>query len=193
MEKKTHIAFAIAASSVLLNPIALKYKTINIVASSIGGLLPDIDVTTSETHKDVTIISVISFLFMLTIIGLDFYYNFGILKLISKNFNIFKFILGIGLFLLICSHGLHTPHRSFMHSIFASVLLSGTIYLIFKPAVIPFFIGMISHIVIDLLNKIKVQVFYPLNYRIGFNLVSSNGFVSKIICILSLFIAFISK
>ena len=92
-----------------------------------------------------------------------------------------RLLIGMGAILGICIFGKNQPHRSFMHSILAVALLSGATYIIL-PEIVPYLsISMLSHILIDTLNKKRVHIFYPLPWGIAFNLCKAKGLVNDII------------
>lgn len=73
-----------------------------------------------------------------------------------------------------------------MHSFTALVILTIIVDFIFHDATLPFAIGMLSHILLDLLNMKKVQLFYPLKNKFGLKLCSANGTVNTVIFISSI-------
>ena len=80
MKQSTHIAVATAINLAVFHPIDLNNFTLLIAASSIGGIISDIDVTTSESHKDLEKIIIISFIAIVLCSISEVYFNIGILK-----------------------------------------------------------------------------------------------------------------
>lgn len=186
MTRKTHILAAASLSLFILNPSSAKYCIVDLVGTSIGSMIPDIDVSTSDSHKDILTISILSILFIGASIGIDLIYNFGLIKLIRRHTELSHIIISFLLFILLCAHGLHTKHRTFMHSFLATFIFTFLVYCIFPNIALPFFIGMVSHILLDLLNHKKVQIFYPSKKKYYLNLCSSNGIVNNVIAIASI-------
>lgn len=186
MQKRTHATFGVALASIILAPATTKMAAVTIGASFIGSLIPDIDVSTSDSHKTMNIIAITSLVITIAFLILDYYLNFGLLSLMKKNFNIVRTILCFLITILLCAHGLHTPHRTFMHSIVSASIFTVLMYFLFKPGYKAFFIGYIAHILLDLLNKKRVQLFYPFKTKFCLNLCESDGLINNIICTLSI-------
>ena len=121
---------------------------------------------------------------------IEYFLGFSIFAYIGENEKTLSFILGIIAFLAVCIYGITKPHRSFMHSFTALFILTIIVDFIFHDAALPFAIGILSHILLDLLNMKKVQLFYPFKKRFGFKLCSANGMVNMVLFItcISIFI-----
>lgn len=181
MKQSTHIAVATATNLAIFNPGDLSSFALLIAASAIGGIVSDIDVTTSESHKELEKIILTSFVSIVLCSICEVYFNIGIFNWLQNNLQIAKNLgLLLGAF-CICFFGMHQPHRSFMHSLTSVILLSGILFFIYKPFAIYFGVAMISHITIDLLNKKKVQILYPLKLKFCFNLCDSNKTADKML------------
>lgn len=57
--------------------------------------------------------------------------------------------------------GLFSSYRQFTHSLVATFLFSVAIALIYTPVAKYFFVGYLSHLLIDLLNHKGIQLFFP--------------------------------
>ena len=121
---------------------------------------------------------------------IEYFSGFSIFSYISEHKKVLPFILGIIAFLAVCIFGITKPHRSFMHSFTALFILTAIVDSIFHDAALPFAIGMLSHILLDLLNMKKVQLFYPFKKKFGLKLCSANGTVNMVLFItcISIFI-----
>ena len=73
-----------------------------------------------------------------------------------------------------------------MHSFTALAILTIIVDFTFHDATLPFALGMLSHILLDLFNKKKVQLSYPLKNKFGLNLCSANGIANTVIFISSI-------
>ena len=83
------------------------------------------------------------------------------------------------IFLGVCTFGKNQPHRSFMHSLPALVILSGIVYGIFHDLTPYFFTAMLSNMMIDMLNYKNVRILYPLKFGISLDLCHASGLVSR--------------
>lgn len=180
MTGKTHVSVGLATSILVTQPNTLKEFIFCIGVASIGSVISDIDVKTSESHTEIN--RVLGFTTILVIISaaLEIYFHIGILKAFQNDSNLMRLLLGVSLFLGVCAYGKNQPHRAFMHSLLATALLTGAVYTLLPDAAIYFAISMLSHIAIDTLNYKKVSLFYPLPWRICFRICHARGFVNKI-------------
>ena len=178
MTGKTHMLAGIAVSTLILAPggyedisAAAEHVT-GIAAAAIGSVICDIDVHTSGSYRKlVQIVSAMAAI-ILALLALDWGVKTHFWQQIKESVAGHESLwlpLGAGIaFLLICIWGSRRPHRSFMHSFLAVVLLGGCVYLA-VPVLFPgFVIGMLSHILLDVVNYKKIRIFFP--YIKGFAL-----------------------
>ncbi|MBS3160267.1 metal-dependent hydrolase [Candidatus Woesearchaeota archaeon] len=77
-------------------------------------------------------------------------------------------------------------HRRLIHSIIFASILSLVIKMVFNEYWIPFYIGYLSHLFLDVLTKQGLYIFYPSNFKLdGF--IKTNGLFEKVF----LFILFV--
>lgn len=185
MSGVTHLAVGMAACFVAFQPDTIEEVTLCIGVSSIGGMLSDIDVDTSTAKKKTErVVGVILLLFLVTIL-VNWKFHLGIEKLFLENLGFLRLLLGFAGLVAICMYGMEQPHRTFMHSISAVILTAGACWLL-SPKLVPYMIlSMSSHIILDLLNKKKVQVFYPFRWKWCLKLCKADGIVSSILLGLS--------
>ena len=193
MRCRTHMTAANASMLLILNPQTPKELLIAMSACTIGSVISDLDIRTSDAHKYIDAVTIVTFIFTIIFYICDLKYNYGIFSSI-KNGPFYLPILGILIILGTTFFGSHQPHRSFLHSFFGAFVLTLTTYLCFGNVWIPFLIGIISHILLDLFNKKSIRLFYPSKKGYYFNLCEYGGlldkilfYVSLIICILKLF------
>lgn len=191
MKQATHIAVATATNLAIFKPTSINSFALVIAASTIGGIISDIDVTTSESHKELEKIIIISFIAIVLSSICEVYFNIGIFNWLQNNLEIAKNLGLILAFFCICFWGMHQPHRSFMHSITSVIILSTILFFIYKPFAIFFAIAMLTHICIDLFNKKKIQLLYPLKFKFCFNLCESGKTADKIMCKVASIVAII--
>lgn len=180
MTSRTHIATSTAITMAIINPSSLSYLTIALSTAVLGSTIPDIDIITSDSREYLTKILFILTISIITCLGLEIYFDLGLIELIKKKTEITYILVGLTLFLVTCFYGIHKPHRTFMHSLICLLILTYLVSIIFKISTLPFFIGMLSHIVLDLLNHKKIQLFYPFKKRVGLNLCDADGIVNNI-------------
>ncbi|MBQ6495105.1 MAG: metal-dependent hydrolase [Bacilli bacterium] len=186
MEKKTHVACANLVSLSLLQPKTVPELLITVGTSTIGALLPDVDLKDSTSDKifDRLMTSLITIIIMSIII--NYFFNINIYNKIKEYNNIYNYIICITIFIIMSYLGSKTSHRSFTHSFLGlfiySIILS---YSFSNKIVITYFISHLSHIILDLLNMKGIALFYPLKFRLSLKLCEVKGIVNKILFITS--------
>lgn len=175
MTGKTHLTVGTASALVFTKPQTLKELTLCIGVAAIGSLICDIDVKTTKSHKTADRIIPLSIIAAVLCWYMEYRYSLGIFDSFKRDSNIARLMLGFAAFLVICWFGKEQPHRSFMHSILACLLLTGAVYVMF-PAVAEYFgIAMASHMIIDTLNYKNVKLLYPLKTGVSFNVCHAKG------------------
>ncbi|MGN1393944.1 MAG: metal-dependent hydrolase [Succinivibrionaceae bacterium] len=173
---KTHFSFGLAASIIYGHPTSLTSYAIGLSVGALGSIIPDIDIGTSKSHKELLkIIAVLLFIIGMTVLS-DVYFNVGIYETITKNRNGVIISIALISFAFVSIIGMLSAHRGFMHSFFALLLLSSCVYCIYQPVLPYFVVGFLSHLFLDIFNEKKVQLFYPLkNLGISLGIASSDG------------------
>ncbi|MBQ3566322.1 MAG: metal-dependent hydrolase [Oscillospiraceae bacterium] len=172
---KTHMMVGIASTLLVTQPDSLTELLTASSAGAIGALISDIDVDSSSSHRDANKVIFLAAAVIAGAVAADYFANFGIIENVINNGSIAKIIVGILLFLVVCAFGKETPHRSFMHSFTALIILDAALILIYMPLTVYFTIGFLSHLVTDIFNKRKLKLFYPLKKGISFNLFHAKG------------------
>lgn len=183
MTCKTHVVAANATALLLTQPNNINSLALCMVSATIGGLICDLDVVTSDSHKYVDRFVLFTVLGIILTIFLEMFFNLGITEWINKNSSYLNISITAIIFLFVCFFGMHQPHRSFMHSITGLIILSFILLLTFQEIVIPFSLGMLSHILLDLFNKKGIQLFYPFKKRFELKLCSADGIINNILFI----------
>jgi len=177
---KTHMAVGIAATLAITQPSGVSELVLAVGAGSLGALISDIDVGTSNSHRDADKITALSVVVVLAVFALDYFCNTQIIERIIGSSGYLRIIAGLLLFIGICAFGKEQPHRSFMHSFLALILLSFALGLIWEKAVIYFAVGFLSHLATDVFNKKKVRLLYPLKGGVSLGLFHAYGLANDI-------------
>jgi inner membrane protein len=72
-------------------------------------------------------------------------------------------------------------HRGFTHSLLCICLLYPLIYYFTSSGALFFTIGFISHLVLDMLTKRGIALFYPIKMRVGLKLFRTGGTVDHML------------
>ena len=177
---KTHMAVGIAATLAITQPSGVSELVLAVGAGSLGALISDIDVGTSNSHRDADKITALSVVVVLAVFAMDYFCNTQIIGRIIGSSGYLRIIAGLLLFIGICAFGKEQPHRSFMHSFLALILLSFALGLIWEKAVIYFAIGFLSHLATDIFNKKKVRLLYPMKGGVSLGLFHAYGLANDI-------------
>lgn len=166
---RTHFFIGTAAALAVLQPQTVPALVAGAGAAAIGGLISDIDVGTSQAHRDADkIITATVAVAVLTILA-EYKLNLGI----------YRRLTGTAAFLLICAYGKQQPHRSFMHSFAALALLTACVDIIYPDASAYFAVGFLSHLVLDFFNRKPEKLFWPWKKGFCLGFCSARGLVNR--------------
>lgn len=186
---KTHMAVGIAAALAITRPTTLAEIVLGVGIGGLGAVISDIDVGTSESHRDADKIIAMATITMIGIGVLDYFFHLGIWNRMKNNRAVYQMVIAGLVFIGICAYGKEKPHRSFMHSFLAMGMLSAVIAVIYPPAVIYFVVGFLSHLALDLFNYKRVRLFYPVKKGICFRLFHAHGMANEIAFITGVIVA----
>lgn len=170
----------IAATIAVTQPKNAPELVLAVGVGAFGALISDIDVGTSESHRDADKVVMLSVVVLLAAFALDYFFHTGIVDRVVRGSGYGRIIAGISLFICICAFGKEQPHRSFMHSFLALVLLCFAIGLVWEKAVVYFAAGFLSHLATDIWNKKKVRLLYPLKGGVSLGLFHAYGLANQI-------------
>lgn len=180
MTGNTHVAVGVASSLIILQPKTVPECLCAITGGIIGGMICDIDSPGKRKSLDYRDdpygwqIAVFVVIVIAVLLGLDYLAGSGAVEYIMTHLGP-PLLIGGAVFLGVCIFGTRTPHRTFMHSLLAGVLLSVSMWFFCRPLAAPFVIGLASHLIIDFFNKKKVQYLWPIPLWIGLNKFPSDG------------------
>lgn len=180
---KTHLAVGVAASMAVLHPTTLSELLVGIGAASVGAIISDIDVGTTESHRDADIITMMTIAAIVLVIGFDKLFDIGVYQMLSQRTNFVRIIIGVITFVGVCAFGKEQPHRSFMHSIMALAILSALTGVIFPMAMPYFAVAFLSHLLTDLFNFKRVHLLYPMPGGICFKMFHATGIANNVLFI----------
>lgn len=185
MTSKTHFTVGIASAVFLTMPDNFTDLILCLGTAGIGSVISDVDATTSESKKALKKVLLFSFFSVLFIYLSDKYLKTNIFSSFRNNATIVRMITGIVMFITVCVIGEKCPHRTFMHSLPGTALTVLSTFVILPQAAVYMLISMLSHIVLDLSNKKKIKILYPLKKpKLGFGLFYADGVANKLFFIL---------
>ena len=102
---RTHFFIGTAAALAVLQPQTVPALVTGAGAAAIGSLISDIDVGTSQAHRDADkIITATVAVAALTILA-EYKLNLGIYRRLTSDSNILRLLAGTAAFLLLCAYG----------------------------------------------------------------------------------------
>lgn len=213
MQSNTHLAVGACLGLTLTLAAPTEITVLGLCATSIGAIIPDIDIDGTGKKKTKYIIMGISATLALVpvLVGLvcmpeifvclkrtSFMSLTSIIaakSTISWSYIAFLIstIMGFALFIGLCAFSNKTDHRTFSHSLMGTALFTFSIVLI-NPMVAGFFlVGYLSHIGLDLLNYRPLKLLYPKKRGFSFRLCYSKSSFSLNLLIFSVIILIIES
>lgn len=178
---KTHAVVGIAATLAVTRPETLPELVLAVGIGGVGAVISDVDVDTSEAHRGADKVIFLTVIFAAAVWVLDYFGQMGIAARIAGNGDVLRAMSGFLMFLAVCAFGRVQPHRSFMHSFLAMGLLSFALMLVLPSAVVYFVTGFASHLLTDIFNYKKVQIFYPLKKGVALKIFHAHGLANSIL------------
>jgi len=187
MTKTTHVTAGVALS---LGVALLTKENLNITdaitiigLSGFGATIPDIDLdTTTKLRK--TFATILSLIVAIFVVFGFYLHKVNLLFPLINNMS-FLSVAGVLGFLVACTIGYFSDHRTFTHQAIGLVCFCLPLYFIVGNGCFWFGLGMLSHQVLDMLNKKRIDWLYPLKFNFAFYLVPAHGFWNNAICVIS--------
>ena len=155
-----------------------------VAGGALGGMLCDIDCKGTDRNRETITGAIIAAVCIAAVAVFDIIAGNGIIAYIRRTFGL-ELIIGCICLILCCIWGCRSPHRTFTHSLTGLVLMSGSIWLICAPLGIAVGIGMVSHILLDLCNRRRIPLLYPMRKpAVCFRLCDADGTVNSVLCVL---------
>ena len=118
---KTHMIIGVASSLAITVPKTAPEFLLAVGLGAAGAVISDIDVETSNVHRNMGKVLLLTIVAAAAIFGLDIFLKTEIIHKITEDSHIHRIIAGCLIFLVVCVFGKEQPHRSFMHSFLALV------------------------------------------------------------------------
>ncbi|MCR5845016.1 MAG: metal-dependent hydrolase [bacterium] len=188
MLASTHVGVGVAVSLAILQPETIPGCAFAIVGGAFGGLLPDFDQNDEDVNKGI-IGGIISFAVILAaVFCADYFIDLGFIQAIKSDVGLWS-IAGAVVFVATTILGITQKHRTFTHSLLAIILWSGAAYIACKSISYAIAIGLATHVILDLLNKRGMTLFFPIKKRLCLNLCPSNGVANTVLNITGLIVS----
>lgn len=159
MMSKTHIAVGIAAA-LAAAPASVEGLNYALMGGAIGSLICDIDRSSERPSRDVRQGWGIAFTVFFAGFMHESYAYWQAFKAENLLGNPLRLIF-LGLLIVLLLFAIHGAHRGFSHSLLMFAASTVLIFLISRQTSLFYAIGFLTHLVLDVLNKKPVRVFYP--------------------------------
>ena len=160
MMAKAHITVGMAAAASIMMPRDIAGALPVIAGASLGCLICDIDCDNKSEKADSARWRKVMAAVALAALIEDHLLDAGIWRSIGQNGS-YLWFAGLAGFVIICVFAGGSGHRGFSHSLLALALETLCLWLIFPAVAIPFAIAFASHVLLDMMNKRSVRLFYP--------------------------------
>ncbi|MCI7813806.1 MAG: metal-dependent hydrolase [Lachnospiraceae bacterium] len=176
---KTHLVIGETAALAVLQPSGWREVALCLGAAAVGSVICDIDAENSHARKNVNRMILVS-IFALVVLGIaEWKLDLGIAQKIMEERDLFVRAAGLVGFLVMCIIGKRQPHRGFMHSVLATVIFSGLVYVMLPKAAYYFAVAMSSHLVLDLFNKKNLSLWFPFPGGVSLKICKADGWTNQ--------------
>lgn len=187
MTRKTHIAVGIAAASGIslvfhpmqTNDIGTFFLSLGI--AGVSAILPDID---NSNKCKIKVFFKNLFIFLSIIISAILIYGHltqSLNLILSALLNSQKALAFLG-FITVCFIGYISPHRTFTHWLIGAIAFTFPLYFVLgKQLTYYFFIGFLSHQIVDMLNKRKIMWLFPFKFDFSLYMCNANSIANDVV------------
>lgn len=159
MMSKTHLSVGIAAS-LLLAPATPEGLAYALMGGTIGSLICDIDRSSERPSRDVKQGWTIAFTIFFSAFMYGSYAHWQTFRA-ETIFSDPKILISLFLMIVLMLFAINGAHRGFSHSLLMFAGSSVLVFFISRQTCLFYMIGFLSHILLDLLNRKPVRVFFP--------------------------------
>lgn len=180
MLAKAHIAVGMAAAFSIVRPGTVAEALPVIAGGALGCLICDLDCENKSEKSDSSRWRVVMALAAAAALIEDHLLDAGMWRSLGHCGKYLCFA-GIAGFVIICIFAGGSGHRGFSHSLLAMALETACLWLIFPAAALPFAAAFMSHVLLDMMNKRSVRLFYPAKKGFCFGWFYADRLANKVI------------
>ena len=174
----THIWVGTMAAVLLTEPKTPAECLAALIGGAVGSIVCDIDLGTKTQQADTSRSRRLAGWIVLACIMADSFLGIRLMYRICTGHSR-ELAMGLVSLLLLCLWGWNQPHRGGCHSLLALALFTGSVALISGMLARPFMVAMVSHLVLDLLNRRPMQLLYPFGGRWCLGLCRADGWLNR--------------
>lgn len=186
MMGKTHVSVGVATALLVTQPVTLGGFSVAVIGGAIGGIISDMEVRSNPKFRDALHARFIALGLTVVFLLVDVITQGLIITSFLENSSL-RLITGSAILIALVIFGRSTSHRTFTHSLLGLISLSAGVWLLCPPLTTAFVAGFISHVLLDLLNKQPIQIFYPIKKgKFCLKLFYANGVMNTVFLILGI-------
>ena len=160
MLAKAHIAVGMAAAFSIMRPETVAEALPVIAGGALGCLICDLDCENKSEKSDSSRWRAVMALVAAAALIEDHLLDAGMWRSLGQNGQ-YLWFAGLAGFVITCVFAGGSGHRGFSHSLLAMGLETLCLWLVFPAVAVPFSIAFASHVLLDMMNKRSVRLFYP--------------------------------
>ena len=179
MLAKAHVTVGMAAAFTIMKPETVAEALPVIAGGAIGCLICDLDCEVTKEKTESSRWRVVMWLIAAAALIEDHLLNAGMWNSLGSNGQYLWFAGLVG-FVITGGFASVSNHRGFSHSLLALALFAGSLWLVFPDMTIPFAITFTSHLILDVLNKKSLRLFYPAEKGICLSMFYADKIADKV-------------
>ena len=160
MLAKAHIAVGMAAAFSIVRPETVAEALPVIAGGALGCLICDLDCENKSEKSDSSRWRAVMALVAAAALIEDHLLDAGMWRSLGQNGQ-YLWFAGLAGFVITCVFAGGSGHRGFSHSLLAMGLETLCLWLVFPAVAVPFAAAFASHVILDMMNKRSVRLFYP--------------------------------
>ena len=154
------MTIGLASALAICDPRNIDQAAPVIIGAAVGSIICDMDSRDTSRIRDALYGRVIG----AAVVGITVIWNAvqkGVFWETLMKIPLDRGLIGIVLFALSAVFAKKSGHRGYSHSLAALIIYAFALYMIDARFVLPFEIGFVSHILLDLTNRRPLKLFYP--------------------------------
>lgn len=179
MMGKTHLASGLSVAIAVAQPDTLSGCVACVMGGAVGGVLADIDMLDEVRRKDARGSQIAAWVTAAVLVLIDRAAHLGLCERVADGGT--RPMIGLIAFAVLTLLGIFSSHRRFTHSLTAAVLYSTAVWLIDPSLLLPFAAAYGSHLLLDLINKKEIPLFFPLPFGFCLRLCYAQSPVNRVI------------
>ena len=157
----THLTIGLATSIAILQPKQFKDYLPVFAGAAIGSIICDFDCRSEKGMRDALYGRIAAFAIFVIAALVDLIIKGKMTSYIFENKSNKILLFALVVFIGTSLGAVFSEHRKFSHSLLAMILYGVSLCFVCFPLFLPFIIGYISHILLDLTNKKPVLLLWP--------------------------------